>query len=166
MRRVERLARLLAAFLILYGLVVVIPPAVATVRGEARPSERFPFFAWSLFSEVPPAERARYGLRFLSIDGEVLDPPLYFEEADGLIQNNKAPAAQMVIGRLGKAVEQSNPAFVASQRWLIESTHLQEVESAEYEIVYTRSDIIDRIECGCFLEETPVARFRYPEGQP
>lgn len=162
MKQVQRLATFTAVLLLVYSLTVV-----RTFHGvviENRPTpEVFPFFAWELFSRVPPAEQEAVALRFVEINGEVLDPPVYFEKADTWLSNSRSPTAYHVIRQLGSALEQSQLMRAAIKRELLESRFMQDVRTAEYEIVKVRFDILERFECDCYIEEMPLARFTLGE---
>ena len=109
---------------------------------------------------MPNAEQEDYGIRFVEVDGRPVDPPVYFEEADELISTSHSPVAQSTIRNIGRAVEQDRPGVLAENRALFEGRHLQELDSATYEVVKRRYDLIERVDCiDCFEDETVLDEF-------
>jgi hypothetical protein len=159
LRASERLARAILAFLLVYGLIVA--HAVFLQLTEHRTSEEiFPFFKWDLFSRVPNSDQEDYGIRFVEVDGRPVDPPVYFEEADELISTSRSPDAQSTIRNIGRAVEHDQPVVLAENRALFEGRQLQGLDSATYEVVKRRYDLIERIDCvDCFEDETVLDEF-------
>ena len=78
MKSTDRLATLGLLFLVGYVGVLL-------WHGPKQLPEAFPFFNWSLFSEVPDAQETDYSIRFTSVNGEVLDEPVFFEESQAFL---------------------------------------------------------------------------------
>ena len=145
--------------LVIYALIVTRGLNVVVRDGRTAP-EVFPFFVWELFSRVPPAERESYGLRFVSVNGDLLGAPMYFEEAGAYLPTSHSPEAQQIIRQMGQALAAGQPLGVAFNRDILETRHMQQLTSADYEIVRVRFDLLERFDCpDCYLEETPVAQF-------
>lgn len=114
-----------------------------------------PFSDWSLFSTLPEREQVDYGLRITSIDGEALDPPVYFESAG--LRGSKAPPSFELIQDIGGHVEQGQP-LRADVAWrTFAGRYLTDVDSAQVEVVERRYDVLDRRRCDCFETETVIA---------
>jgi len=158
-KRSERLAKAILAFLLVYGLIFAHAVFVQVTEHRASP-ERFPFFKWELFSRVPRSQQEDYGVRFVEVDGQPVDPPVYFEQADEFLSTSRSPDAQSTIRNIGRAVEHDQPVLLTDNRALFEGRHLQELESATYEVVKRRYDLVERVDCiGCFEEETVLDEF-------
>lgn len=138
------------AFIVLYLAVVV-------ANGPTAP-ERFPFFSWSLFSKMPDAEISDYSIRFVEVDGRVLDQPLYFEDANALVGTSGSPGARDTIRRLGSSLDADRAMEVALSEQRLEETYLNRLVGAEYEVVRRRFDILERRRCDCFESETVIGR--------
>jgi hypothetical protein len=141
--------RVAVVFVLLYG-------GLLALRGPTNPDQIYPASRWELFSRVPERERDSYSIRFVEVDGQVLDEPVYFEKADAFIANPQSPTAYAVLRDLGLSVERGEPLKIAHHKELLETAHMQTIDTARYEVVRRRFDILDRLECDCFLEETVV----------
>jgi hypothetical protein len=132
---------------------------VLVVNGPRNATEVLPFFNWSLFSRVPAPDQVHYSVRLLEIDGAALDPPVFFDEASDLLPGAQAPEANELLQHLGRSLEAGDEAAVADARAALESRFLNGLDSAVYEVVRRRYDIVDRLECDCYLEETSLREF-------
>lgn len=146
----DRLVVVAMAFMTLYLAVVV-------VNGPTKP-ERYPFFSWSLFSKMPAAEVTDYSIRFTRIDGKDLDEPIYFEDANALVGTSGVPGAIDTIRNLGKSLVADRPMQVAVSEERLETTYLNRLVQADYEIVRRRFDILERRSCDCFLSVTVIGQ--------
>lgn len=136
-----------AVFLVFYGGVLL-------WHGPTRSPEAFPFFSWSLFSDVPAAQQTDYSIRFTSVDGVELDQPLFLEESKEFLPTANAPQAYQVAQQLGRAVDRDQILRSASSKELLDSQWLDSLREADYEIVRRRFDILERYRCDCYLEVT------------
>lgn len=146
----SRLLRAAVAFLVLYICVLV-------VNGPAKP-EFFPFFNWSLFSNVPDPQQEDFGIRFISVDGKPLEPPLYLEKSQSLGLPSGSPDAYKAIQNWGKAVVKGQILRAANGRDVVEDRYLANLKRADYELVSRRYDILQRYKCDCFLAETVLEK--------
>lgn len=117
--------------------------------------EVFPFFSWYLFVDVP-GDRTDFGLRIHESGEQSFDPPVYFEDAEGVVSQPHSIAAHVVVLRLGKAIEAQDDATVEELRGLLEKRYLP--ERVRYGIVKRRFDPLERWKTGA-LTATPVALF-------
>ena len=147
---------------ILFILLIVVYTAVSYTTKRVQGREFFPFFNWSLFTHVPN-EKHDYGLRILAIEGEPLETPLYFEEADALFGEAHSIVAYKAIQEYGKAVRVEDEATVAETRPFIESIYL-ESQPVQYELVRRTFLPIIRFQTGEFIKEEMLAQFEV-EGQ-
>jgi hypothetical protein len=147
MARTDRLVALGAAFIVLYAAVLV-------VNGPENREEAFPVFSWSLFSKIPEAELTDYSIRLTSVNGQELPTPLYYDQATSLLVTARRPEPNLVMQQLGSAVARDKPYAAALAKETLEDRWLEGIDSAEYEIVRRRFDIIERSRCDCFEEET------------
>ena len=134
---------------------------VLVLNGPHNSDETLPFFNWSLFSRVPEREGTHYSIRLVEADGRPLDPPVYFDEADDILTTTQLPEASSVMQALGRAMEDGDDAAVEAARRRIESRFLAELDSATYEVVRRRFDIVDRLDCRCYDEETVLGELSF-----
>jgi len=138
-------------FLLLYFLGGV---AASRVPRRILPhGEVFPVFSWFLFAKVPQ-HAERFGLRIHQSEGIDLDPPLFFEEAIGIVHHPHDVTAQRIIQRLGKAEQRGKQAAVQRMRALLEEIYLP--PGTRYELVNVISDPLHRWRTG----EREVERIR------
>jgi len=148
--RTDRLVALGLAFVLSYL-------AVLAWHGPENNEEAYPVFNWSLFSEIPDRTFTDYSVRFTSIDGRDLLEPVYFEQArTELPRMYQNPGAYRLIQQLGGAIDRGDDAAADGFEAALEERWLEEVDSAEYEVVRRTFDILDRRTCDCFLEETVI----------
>lgn len=142
------------------GLIAVYS-AVLLWTGPTSITETFPVFNWQLFSKVPHPVSTSYGVRILEVDGVPLDPPRYFEEAGDLFPNAKAPEAPTAAKAWGQHVQAGRLPEAAYVEELYEARFFSAVESVRYELVVRRYDVVERVECSCFLSEEVIGEFEY-----
>jgi len=151
--RTRRLLTLALGSLVAYGAIL----SVATVvRGSA---EIFPFFSWQLFAGVPAPIDQDYGVRLTAADGRAIAPAVYFEDAASYISASHSISARALIQDLGRNLERKRSPQSARERAILESRYLQDLGSGRYQVVRRRFDVIDRVDCRCFIEEAVVAEF-------
>lgn len=150
MGRTQVAVRVVVVFLVAYA-------GLMAVRGPHHPDQVYPVARWDLFSRVPPSERTSYSIRFVEVDGRVLDEPVYFEKADAFVGNTASPTAYQLLQDLGRAAEREQPLRMAGYLDLLTTSHLQTIGSARIEVVKRRFDIVERLECDCFLQEDVLA---------
>jgi hypothetical protein len=107
--------------------------------------EIYPVFSWTLFSKVPQ-ERIAWGLRIVAYNGQVLDSPLFYEEADGIVSDPRSISAQYAIRRMCRAELAGNAREVKDARRLLEQTYL--ATGIRYELVRVRYDPLTRWRSG------------------
>jgi hypothetical protein len=142
------------------GLVAVYS-GVLVWAGPTAP-ERFPFFRWELFSKVPPPERSDFGVRIVAIGDEVLDPPLYFEQARRHFPLARSPEGYQLIQRWGSQLRRGELLRADTTRKLLEARYLVSAEPVRYELVARTYDVLDRAACECFTSEE--VRYVHPPG--
>lgn len=149
MRRSEWLVRIALVFVVLYGLVAI---------GD-RPHEKFPFFAWDLFSTVPSPNATNYSARLLSANGYEKPLPVYYEQS-GLQDPGNEIRGYFALQALGKSIRSRNDTQAASLRRAFEATYLKGLSNVRYEIVQRSYDIRARVSCAtCFTRETVIATY-------
>lgn len=147
MTHTDRLVILGVAFLVAYVGVLI-------WNGPVNTKEAFPAFNWSLFSEMPEPQLTDYSIRLTEVDGQKLPEPLYYDEAKGYISTPFRPEPYLVMQQMGHAIVADQPERFSSAREVLESRWMENLDSAEYEIVQRKFDIIERVGCDCFTEET------------
>jgi hypothetical protein len=141
MRRSEWLVRILLVFLAVYGLIAI---------GD-RKHEKFPFFAWDLFTTVPKPQSGDYDVRILSAKG-LTHTPIYFEDAR-LQNSGQLIEGYVAIQHFGKTIDQKGDAKATAARKQFESIYLSSLTDVHYQVVLRLYDIRKRIECHtCFTK--------------
>jgi len=125
-------------------------------RGPFNGDLLFPFHRWELFSQVPPATNRTYSIRLLEVDGKVLDPPRYFDEAHGYVDQPNSPVASQLMSDLGSALRRGDLDRSVKAKIQLESRFMQGRRTARYEVVLRTFDILERFECDCFTSEEVV----------
>jgi hypothetical protein len=139
--RTEWIARAALAFVVAYGLIAL----------TERPHERFPFFAFDLFTKVPPQKSADYDVRIIEGNG-LPRVPVFFEDAH-LQDPATLIQGYFVIQQFGKLLARHNGPQSDAIRKQFESTYLSRVPHARYEVVVRTYDIRKRISCrSCFTK--------------
>lgn len=140
--------------------VLVVYSGVLLWVGPTSHVEQFPFFKWQLFSKVPSEINTSYGVRLLEVDGQELDPPRYFEKSDDLFGNRaRSPEAATLLKSWGGHLEAFRPLRAEASRELFETRFLQSATTVHYEVVKRRYDIIERVECDCFVSEEVIGEY-------
>ncbi len=149
MRRSEWLVRTVLVFLALYGLLAV----------GTRNHEKFPFFAWDLFSSVPTAHSADYSARLIAADGYSRRLPVYFEQS-GVTAGAQEIQGYTALQAFGKAIRSGDKTRTATLRRSFEATYFPGLTRVRYEIVRRTFDIRVRVTClSCYTQETVVASY-------
>lgn len=150
MGRSQVAVRVVVVFIVAYvGLLFL--------RDPHNPDQIYPVTRWDLFSKVPSSVRTSYSIRFVEVDGVPLDEPIYFEKADSYVRNTESPTAYQVLQDLGRATERDQPLRMTRYLDLLVTSDLTGIRSARVEVVKRRFDILERLECDCFLEEQVLA---------
>ncbi len=149
MKRSEWLVRIALVFVLLYGVVAI----------SDRPHEKFPFFAWDLFSTVPSPHVINYSARLISAGGYQKPFPVYYEQS-GLQDPGDEIRGFSALQTLGKSIRSGNKQRSASLRTAFEATYLKGLSNVHYEIVQRSYDIRARVSCPtCFTRETVIATY-------
>jgi hypothetical protein len=148
LRRSEWLVRLSLVFLLLYGAIAI------SDRGH----EKFPFFAWDLFTKVPQQQSADFSVRLIQAQGVRVPLPVYFEASrvNSLVAQIQGYKAIQVLGlsivrRDGRA---------AALRKHFESTYLSSLRNVRYQVVRRVYDARQRVDCRtCYIRVRVVATY-------
>lgn len=104
--------------------------------GRENDPRLFPFFSWALFSEVVREVEEYHTIRILALEGEKLDPPIYFNDAEQLFERHLENAPQtwyVLFEELAESLEKSRADRVGILRSRIDKNLL--AEEVEYEVV-------------------------------
>jgi hypothetical protein len=85
--------------------------------------EVFPVYSWFLFSLVPQ-QQTRYALLLREIRGKILEKPLYYEEADGLVPAPHSVTAYELVQQFGAATQSHDEEQQQRLRRVLESNSL------------------------------------------
>ncbi len=113
-------------------------------------TELFPIYSWDLFSYIP-AHTSEFAIRITVINGETLDPPLYFNEATRYVPAAKTIEAFALIQRFGNAIYTNNGDAALLQQQF-ESLYLQHLATVNYDLVIRTFDAIDYAQSGSIDE--------------
>ena len=140
-RRTELLLRGALIFCLIYGVIAL----------TDRPRERFPFFAWNLFTTVPKPQTGDYDVRILSAQGlNGKRVPIYFEDAK-LQSAGQLVTGYVAVQRFGQLIREHKQAEADPIRQRFEATYLGSLSHVRYQVVLRLYDIRKRVECRtCF----------------
>ena len=149
MRRSEWLTRIALVFVALYGLNAL----------TNRMHEKFPAFAWDLFSSVPNPYETDYSARIVGGNNLPVRPPVFFEDS-GLQNAAREIQGFFALQVLGKALQRGDSPHVESLRRSFESAYLGNISHVRYEIVRRTYNIRTRVRCrSCFTSVKVLGTF-------
>lgn len=119
--------------------------------------ERYPFFSWFFFSEIPNHEHG-YTIRLLSYGEESYTEPLPFSQMKFLFRSlGQAPTVYTpIIEKLGESVKTNNAQVILENRDKLESIFKK---SARYEVLEVWYDPLEYWHTGTYQEATTLATF-------
>lgn len=143
MKEYQRLKIALIAFLIFYFVAGLSTEIFLPEKEKNLP----PFFSWFLFDRVPNQNALnQYTLRLLEYEGKKLTPPVFFNEAYGIIENPQSPKMRILIQSLGQSMERKSEDESLRLRKTLEQVYLP--QNLRYEIVIVTYDPILRFKTG------------------
>lgn len=151
--RMDRLKLGIAAALVGYTVIAIAGNLFAQRR------EYFPFFSWSLFSDVP-AERSTFELYIFRVGDTPFDQPVNFFDLPDHFK-----AARVRSSTVSKAAKSLGRALlwtsddVDSARAVFEGHLLREHAEVDYAIVRVAFRPLDRWHTGALEREETVGRF-------
>lgn len=122
--------------------------------------EYFPFYSWDLFSFVPNTV-TDFGLLILSVDGQPLYPPRYFETADDLFREAQSINAVRSVQNMGSAILRQEATEIGANQTQIEALYFTDYSRIEYALVQRSYFPLNRFRTGAFQQEIEVGRFEY-----
>lgn len=151
MRYYTVLKRLITILVILYFFV-------GNFTWEFYKLEIFPIYSWDLFSYIPNLS-GDYGLKINAINGEYLDPPLYYQDAADLFNDTESIITFNVIQTLGQAIDQQDNAKITAAREQIETLYFGKYDQVEYELKKRTYYASERWRSGQFESEERLATY-------
>ncbi|MEM7802860.1 MAG: hypothetical protein AAF633_26960 [Chloroflexota bacterium] len=142
------------------GTFVLIYFLIGNIAWIGWGTEIFPFYSWDLFSFVPN-QVADYGLLILSVDGQPVDSPLYFEEAEAYLINPNSIEAQRLIQEMGRALEQNRLADLDRFKGQLESLFFGRYDQMTYQIMRRTYFPVKRFNEGIFESEREIGALTY-----
>ena len=150
------LKKFILAFFILYfvgGLATEVFPAW-------QDKSMIPFYSWFLFDRVPN-DRSTSALRILEYRGTIVEPPLLFQEAKGVVKEPRSPKARELISKMTKSIRKNQKEETGHLRESLEQSFLP--GCLRYEIVMIKYDPIERWKTGHYtVEQNSKKEFRTP----
>lgn len=121
--------------------------------------ELYPIYSWELFSYVPDRERIDFGLLITSVNDRPLPEPVYFEDAEELLNDAHSIEAYVSIQELAVAILRDNRSEAARIQEYIESLYFSDLESISYQIIRRKADLLSLWEGADYDEEVIIASF-------
>lgn len=152
-RRLDRLKLGIAAALVGYAAIAVAGDRLAPRR------EFFPFFSWSLFSDVP-AERSTFELYIFRVGDTTFDQPMNFFDLPDHFKASRVRSSTVskATKSLGRALQWTRD-DAEQVRAVFEGHLLREHAEVEYAIVKVVFRPLDRWHSGELEREKIVGRF-------
>ena len=113
--------------------------------------EIFPVSSWFLFP-VTPNPDTKFALRLYRVEGKTLEPPRFYEEADGFVADPQSIIVYEVTQELGKAERRRDAPAIAEMRHNIETNYIR--PPCRYELVAVTYDPVERWKTGKVQTET------------
>ena len=107
-------------------LAIYFVAGIGTLLLPAR--EIFPFYSWFLFALVPQNSTTHYDLILHEVNGRHLDPPVRYQEADGLVPSPHSVTVYRLTQRLG-ATQDAHARELLEKDWLPPGTRYEIVRS-------------------------------------
>lgn len=151
MKRYQLILKGIRLFLILYfigGLLSTLTPR----------HEVFPVFSWFLFPLTPNLE-SKFALRLHQVAGELLEPPRYYEKAEGIVNEPKSIRVYQMVQDLGVAEKRNDSEEIKRLRSILENNYLH--TPCRYELLVVTYDPVKRWKTGLMHEET-VSTYNVP----
>jgi hypothetical protein len=151
--RQRRIKLAIAMLFLVYAIIAVAGDRFAPRR------EYFPFFSWSLFSDIPE-QRSTFELYIHRVNQEAYDEPRNFYELREYFRaarrrNSTIAKSVKAVGRaLARGEEQAD-----HLRSVLEDQLLAEQASIDYEITRVVFRPLDRWQHGELIRREPIARF-------
>ena len=90
--------------------------------------EIFPFYNWFLFALVPQNTATHYELILYEVNGQSLDPPRRFQEADGLVRSPHTATVYRLTQRIGET-QDARARELLEKDWLPPKTRYEIIKS-------------------------------------
>jgi hypothetical protein len=111
------------------GIVIFYGVMAIGLRYTPKEPELFPFFSWRLFAGVPNT-KIEYGVEIIKFNGQVLDKPVIFSEAN-FLESSKSVSARKLIQEFANSYSTNKD--YQKYKSLLESVYLGKTE--EYRLV-------------------------------
>jgi hypothetical protein len=154
MTRYHLLRKFIFVLLVIYFVVGLSREFMLQTGG--REKELIPFFSWFLFEKVPGNTRSQLAIRIVEYQGKKLDPPVLFEQADGIVDEPRSSKAKELIRRFGPEVMSGRAQEAERLRRILEQVYLP--DNVRYELVMLQYNPVQRFEQGSY-EVTTIKNF-------
>lgn len=143
MEKYKQLQKFIIGFLIFYFVAGL----STEVFLDGREKDFLPFFSWFLFSYTPPEHSStQYTVRILEYDGKTFDPPVFLNEAYGIVDQPNSPKLRELLRKLGASTLMGSKRESQQLRMLLEQIYLP--SSIRYEVVLVTYNPLRRFETG------------------
>lgn len=151
----RRATALIPSFLFCYCVVAFLGGAFASKY------EIFPFFNWSLFSQVREVQEL-CEVEVLSIDGAILELPARFYELPGEFSaaHNRDPSAMKLVQRICRAKIAGDETTFTKLRDVLETSYLSDQKTVTYRLILQSYNPIDRWRDGSVISSRVLGEYR------
>jgi hypothetical protein len=154
MEKYKQLQKFIVGFLVFYFVAGLSTEVILPGREKDVPF----FFSWFLFSHTPNEKwSTQYTVRILEFDGKVIDPPVLFSEAYGIVEKPKSSKPRDLIRRFGSSTATGRDAESERLRRLFEQIYLP--APIRYELVIISYDPVKRYKTGEFESIQKLGEF-------
>lgn len=144
MEKYKQLQKFIIGFLVFYFIAGL----STEVFLDGREKDYLPFFSWFLFSHTPPeSSSTQFAVRILEFEGKTFDPPVFLNEAYGIIDQPNSPKLRELTRKLGASALMGSAREREQLIILLERIYLPS-GPMRYELVLVTYDPIRRFATG------------------
>ncbi len=130
--------RILKNFIFTFLIFYFIAGLSTEILLPGRQKDIPPFFSWFLFNHIPQSQASQQAVRILEYQGKTFDPPVYFNQAYGVVEDPRSAKARELIRRLAGALLMEQKEESERLRRIFEQVYLP--SSVRYDVVVVTYD--------------------------
>lgn len=143
MEKYKQLQKFIIGFLVFYFIAGLSTEFFL----DGREKDYLPFFSWFLFSHTPDEKSTQYTIRIIEFDGKTFNPPVFLNQAYGIVDQPNSPKLRELIRKLSASTLSGSTRESEQLRMLLEQIYLPE-GPIRYELVMVTYNPIRRFEMG------------------
>lgn len=122
-------------FIVLFVIVFYFFAGLSTeIFLSGREKDFPPFFSWFLFDTVPNEKyTTKYTLLIVDVNGKLFNPPVFYNQAKGIVKEPDSPKARDLIRYLATSLVRNDSESIERYRKLLEQIYLP--RNTHYEVV-------------------------------